>query len=171
MTSLPRIEHIVVSPAHVYVGHFGGPPGTTPAVSRTHVRLLPGRGIDGDRYSAREEGHPKQLTFFAMEVLEALAAHIGEAVPPTALRRNVFTRGLDLPSLIGQRFRLQGVSFEGVEHCKPCFWMDTAVAKGADAFLAGRGGLRARILEGESLAVGEAPLEDVRSMPTSGSAD
>lgn len=158
MSTSPRIEHLVVSPAHVYVGHFGRPPGTEPAVERQEVRLIPGRGIAEDRYSEREEGHPKQITFFAMEVLDALAAHVGKAVTPMSVRRNVFTRGLDLPSLIGRKFTLQGVSFEGVEHCKPCFWMDTAVATGAEAFLEGRGGLRARILSGESLRVGDAPL-------------
>lgn len=158
MSVTPRIEHIVVSPAHIYVGHFGGPPGTEPAVAHDEVRLIPGRGIVGDRYSERDAGHPKQITFFAMEVLDELAAHVGKTVTPMSVRRNVFTRGVDLPSLIGRKFTLQVVSFEGVEHCKPCFWMDTAVAKGAEAFLEGRGGLRARILSGESLRVGEAPL-------------
>ncbi len=152
-----RIEHLVISRAHVYVGHFGGPPGTEPAVERSSVRLVPGRGLEGDRYVVRDEGHPKQLTFFAMEVLEELARFRGSPVPPTAVRRNVFTRGLDLPSLIGRRFELAGALFEGVEHCRPCFWMESAVARGAEELLApGKGGLRARILAGDSLSVGDA---------------
>ena len=36
--------------------------------------------------------------------------------------------------------------FAGVEQCKPCHWMDSALGPGAEAWLQGRGGLRARIL-------------------------
>jgi FdhD protein len=58
---------------------------------------------------------------------------------------------------------LGGVLFEGVEECKPCYWMDAAVAPGANAFLAGRGGLRCRILEDGILSCGGAELETLDS--------
>jgi MOSC domain-containing protein YiiM len=38
--------------------------------------------------------------------------------------------------------------------CKPCYWMDEAIAPGAEALLQGRGGLRARILTSGTLRVG-----------------
>ena len=41
-----------------------------------------------------------------------------------------------------------GVVFEGVEECKPCYWMDQAFGSGAETAMAGRGGLRARIVKG-----------------------
>jgi MOSC domain-containing protein YiiM len=63
-----------------------------------------------------------------------------------ALRRNVFTRGVDLTTLIGQEFELQGVRLAAIEECRPCVWMDEAVAPGAEAWLKGRGGLRCKIL-------------------------
>ena len=66
--------------------------------------------------------------------------------PPSATRRNVITRGVDLITLIGQPFEIQGVRFEGMSECSPCYWMDQAFAPGANDFLKGRGGLRARIL-------------------------
>lgn len=62
------------------------------------------------------------------------------------------------PSL-GRIFSIDGLVFEGVEECKPCYWMDEAVAPGANAFLAGRGGLRCRILSGGILRCGETRLE------------
>jgi len=40
---------------------------------------------------------------------------------------------------------VQGVSFVGVEECRPCYWMDRALGPAAEAWLKGRGGLRARI--------------------------
>ncbi|MCG3173689.1 MAG: hypothetical protein GMKNLPBB_01889 [Myxococcota bacterium] len=152
------IEAIVISPAHNYVGHFGGPAGMEPAVRREEVRLLPGRGIEGDRYSLREGNHPKQITFFDADTLEALARHVGHEVHPEAVRRNVFTRGVDLNLLVGKVFSIQGVRFEGTQHCHPCFWMNEAVGPGAEDFLKNRGGLRARILDEGTLRVGPAPL-------------
>src|SRR5207249_8843571 len=41
---------------------------------------------------------------------------------------------------------VQGVRFHGMEECRPCYWMDQAIAPGAHEFLKGRGGLRAKIL-------------------------
>jgi hypothetical protein len=38
---------------------------------------------------------------------------------PGVTRRNVITRGADLNSLVGQRFYLQGIEFEGVSRVQP----------------------------------------------------
>ncbi len=62
------------------------------------------------------------------------------------MRRNVVVRGANLNALIGCEFELQGVRFLGTEECRPCYWMDQAVGPGAEAWLIGRGGLRAKIL-------------------------
>jgi len=58
----------------------------------------------------------------------------------------VITRGVDLNKLIDQDFEVQGIRFQGTEECRPCYWMDHTIAPGAQKFLKGRGGLRARIL-------------------------
>ena len=67
------------------------------------------------------------------------------------VRRNVITRGVNLNDLIGQDFEAQGVRFHGMEDCRPCYWMDRAIAPGAEQFLKGRGGLRARIFSNGEL--------------------
>ncbi len=152
------IEAIVTSADHNYVGHFGRAAGENPTRRHDRVLLLAGRGIEGDRYTQREEGHPRQITFFDMAVLEELGRRLAVEVAPDAVRRNVFVRGVDLNSLVGQAFTLQGVRFEGVDPCKPCFWMDQAVAPGAEEIMKGHGGLRARILTDGSLSLGEAEL-------------
>jgi MOSC domain-containing protein YiiM len=74
---------------------------------------------------------------------------------PGAARRNVVTSGVDLNSLIGRRFELQGVVFEGIWECSPCYWMDSAIGPGAEQALRGSGGLRARILTDGTLRVSE----------------
>ena len=106
-----------------------------------------GHGIRGDRFFDYKEDYKGQITFFSAEIFDALCAHVRPLRPtPAALRRNVLTEGIDLNSLIGRRFTLQGVEFAGTEECRPCYWMDGALGPGANAWLRGRGGLRARIL-------------------------
>lgn len=152
------IEAIVTSGEHNYVGHHGQPAGENPTQSHQEVRLIAGRGIDGDRYARRDEGHQRQITFFDMATIDALRKEFGPGVAHGAVRRNIFVRGTDLGALVGHTFTLQGIRFEGVDPCKPCHWMDQAVGPGAHAFLEGRGGLRARILSDGVLHCGPAEL-------------
>jgi len=144
---MSRIEHLYLSPGHNYFGHHGGPAGEHPVIAVAEVECVAGRGLRGDRFFDYKPDYQGQITFFAMEVLEAMRAELGVPdVTPAAVRRNVFTRGLGLNALIGEEFELQGVRFAGVEECRPCHWMDQAVVPGAEEWLRGRGGLRAKIL-------------------------
>ena len=113
---------------------------------------MAGRGIRGDRYFDFKDDYKGQITFFSLEVFDELcsAMQIQDCSPALA-RRNVITRGVDLNELIGQEFELQGIRFLGMEECRPCYWMDSAFAPGAQEFLKGRGGLRAKILSDGSL--------------------
>jgi MOSC domain-containing protein YiiM len=58
----------------------------------------------------------------------------------------VITLGTDLNALIGVEFEIQGVRFAGTGESAPCEWMNLAFAPGAEEFLKGKGGLRAKIL-------------------------
>jgi MOSC domain-containing protein YiiM len=120
------------------------------------VRLVAGRGVEGDRYS-KLEGARGQVTFFAEETWLRLCRELGGGgKQPGVFRRNVIVRGADLNGLIGADFEVQGVSFHGVEYCKPCHWMEEAFAPGTFERLAAweAGGLRARVLTDGWLAVG-----------------
>lgn len=66
----------------------------------------------------------------------------------SVFRRNLIVAGIDLASLVGQRFEIQGVVFEGTQECTPCRWMDRVVVEGVREFMKHnfRGGLRAKIL-------------------------
>jgi len=154
-----RIERLVLSPGHNFFGHHGQPPGESPPLDVDAVECVAGRGLRGDRYFDHKPDYKGQITFFALETYDALRAALGATgADPSALRRNVFTRGVELLALVGREFELQGVRFLGSEECRPCHWMDRAVAPGAEAFLRGRGGLRARILSDGILRRGEAEL-------------
>lgn len=142
-----EVLRLFVSPGHNYFGHHGQPVGQSPATEVDAVECVAGRGLRGDRFFDYKEDYKGQITFFSGEVYEELCARLGLAeTSPASTRRNVITRGADLNTLIGKTFEIQGVRFEGVSECSPCYWMDQAFAPGANDFLKGRGGLRARIL-------------------------
>jgi MOSC domain-containing protein YiiM len=67
-------------------------------------------------------------------------------VPPSIFRRNIITKGVDLNTLIGKEFEIQGMRFLGTTECAPCYWMDQAFAVGAEEAMKGHGGLRAKVL-------------------------
>lgn len=142
-----HVEQLFISPGHNFVGHHGQPAGEHPIMAVGEVECVAGRGLRGDRYFDYKEDFKGQITFFAMEVLEGLRVELNRPnAQPQATRRNAFVRGVDLPSLIGQEFEVQGVRFVGVEESRPCDWMNSALGPGAKEWLHGRGGLRCRIL-------------------------
>ena len=111
------------------------------------IECVAGRGIRGDRFFDYKENYKGQITFFALEVFDALRRELNlPDAQPQGTRRNAFVRGEDLNSLIGQEFVVQGVRFAGVEESKPCHWMNAALGPGAEEWLKGRAGLRCRIL-------------------------
>ncbi len=119
------------------------------------MRCLAGRGIEGDRFLDFKPNYQGQITFFSAEIYDELCARLDIwDKPPSAFRRNVITRGVDLNTLIGREFTIQGVRFLGVAECAPCHWQDGAFAPGTEAALENRGGLRAKILTDGVLRVG-----------------
>ncbi|HEY5552389.1 MAG TPA: MOSC domain-containing protein [Opitutaceae bacterium] len=147
-----KIRHIYISPGHNFFGHHGMPAGENTIAEVDSVECVAGRGIAGDRFLDHAENYKGQITLFSLETFEAMRRELGAPeAQPSDMRRNIIVEGADLPSLVGTRFNLQGVELEGVEECKPCHWMDGAIAPGAEAWMRGRGGLRCRIVSGGTL--------------------
>lgn len=154
-----RIHDIWISPGHDFKGRHGLGRETHGTTRLEEAVCVAGMGIAGDRYHGENPGSKTQVTLLSLEVVEEMCRSLGIARPDYAvLRRNVLVSGIDLNDLIGKRFTIGDVEFEGVEECKPCYWMDEAVAPGANAFLVGRGGLRCRILADGTLRCGDAEL-------------
>jgi MOSC domain-containing protein YiiM len=161
-----RIEQIFTSPGHNYFGHHGKPPDDFSLLEESEIECVAGRGIRGDRFFDYRDDYKGQITFFAEEVFVEMARTFGlPNKSPGVLRRNVIVSGVELQDLIGFDFELQGVQFAGTAQCAPCYWMDTAFAPGAEKFLAGRGGLRARILTDGLLTLGEAQMKILQPAP------
>ena len=149
MVSLGAVEicHLYISPGHNFVGHHGQEPDAYPMIEVPMLECVAGRGIRGDRYFDFKDNYKGQITFFSLDLFDELcvALDLNDCSPATA-RRNVITRGVDLNELIDKEFEVQGVCLYGTQECAPCYWMNRAFAPGAEDFLKGRGGLRAKIL-------------------------
>ncbi len=130
--------------------------------TRNEVELIAGRGIPGDRYHAgRGEFSPTpmdpdhELTLIAIEEIEAFNGKTGHAMAPGEFRRNVVTRGIDLNRLVGSDFRLGSAVIRGIRLCEPCAYLARATQRAVLPHLVGNGGLRAGIVQGGALRVGD----------------
>ncbi len=153
------VRHIFISPGHNFFGRYGGPPGQHATTDVATAVCRAGLGIEGDRFFGYRPDYNGQITFFSWETVTAVRRnfHVPD-LPADAFRRNVVIEGLHLNELIGARFWLGDIEFEGMGEAKPCAWMNTAVAPGAETWLRGRGGLRAKIRSDGVLSRGPVEL-------------
>ena len=135
-----------------------------PMVTLPEATAVAGRGLLGDRYhdgigyySERpSEGGGREVTLIQAEELDRLQAERGIELTPVESRRNVVTRGIRLLDLIGRRFRIGEVVCEGVKICEPCAYLEELTGKPVNEPLVHRAGLRANVLVGGTLRVGDA---------------
>ncbi|MFZ1118246.1 MAG: MOSC domain-containing protein, partial [Propionibacteriaceae bacterium] len=133
-----------------------------PMQQMTTARAIPGRGLDGDRYanragtftprSGRLNGY--DLTLIEAEVLDELTLPDGQRLGYAEARRNIVTRGIDLNTLVGQRFKVGDVECVGRRLCEPCAHLERLTHKGVLRKLIHRGGLRADILTTGNITLG-----------------
>ena len=83
-----------------------------PMRALTEARLVPGVGIEGDRYATRRGTYSdrhnvdREVTLIEFETLEALARDHAIELAPREHRRNLTTRGVPLNHLVGRYFRV-----------------------------------------------------------------
>lgn len=132
----------------------------TPA-SVEQAEALAERGLEGDRYcSARPTQPPPgrvptDVTLIESEAVAALEQDLGLTLEPALSRRNLLTRGVPLNHLVGREFLVGTVRLRGVELCEPCGHLERLTVPGIQQALCHRGGLRARIVTGGRLRVGD----------------
>lgn len=128
-------------------GVKGPSDGPLPIAQVQSLVCLAGRGVHGDRFAGQPEPFGGCLTFFSHEVFDAMRRELSLlGTQPWALRRYVFTNGVNLAEYAGRHFEVQGVRFHGLELLTPEPWLETEVGPQAVEWLKGRAGLRARIL-------------------------
>ncbi len=117
--------------------------------------LLPGAGLEGDRWRGAATG-ARQVTLVAAEHLAAIAGYLGlPAVAPERLRRNLVITGLNLLALKGRRFRIGTALLDCSGECHPCSRMEEEFGPGGYNAVRGHGGITARVLEGGAIRLGD----------------
>lgn len=162
MSDTITIHRIFVSSGHDFKGRFEKGRLNHVVSEVESVECVEGRGLVGDRYFDFKDNYKGQISLIAMEDIEAVASELGLSVEdPSRFRRNLLVSGVDLNALVGKEFRLGEVRLLGTEKCKPCFWMDEAIADGACDALKDRGGLRCRIVSSGVIRRGESEIEEL----------
>jgi MOSC domain-containing protein len=145
------------------IGIYQAEAKTAPMRSVQVATAIPGRGLQGDRYAAgagtftpsSERFRGYDITLIESEVLDRLTLAGGSGLAPGESRRNLVTRGIDLNALVGREFRIGLVRAFGQRLCEPCVHLQRLTRPGVVAALVHKGGLRADLLSGGEIRVGD----------------
>ncbi|MGE5219515.1 MAG: MOSC domain-containing protein [Chloroflexota bacterium] len=136
--------------------------GAAPMLTVSQVRAIAGLGLEGDRYFAgagtysKDPGSGRHVTLIESEAIEGLKREYGVEIAPNQTRRNIVTRGAALNHLVDREFFVGPVRLRGMRLCEPCTQLERLSARGALRGLIHRGGLRAEILTGGIIEIGDA---------------
>ena len=129
--------------------------------SVTNAKAVAGRGLEGDRYYTKlgtysnQAGSGRDVTLIEIEAINGLKRDYEVQLDSGQPRRNIVTLGVALNHLVEQEFRIGDVVLRGTRLCEPCAHMEKLTVKGAMRGLVHRGGLRAEIISGGSIRVGD----------------
>jgi MOSC domain-containing protein YiiM len=119
------------------------------------VTAVTGAGLQGEYHFHEAERPGVGLTLIAAEDLAGLREDTGIDLSHAQSRRNVLTCGIDLDALVGRRFGVGEVECQGVELCEPCRSLERMTEPGVLRGLVHRGGLRADVVAGGAIRVGD----------------
>jgi MOSC domain-containing protein YiiM len=134
--------------------------------------LIPGRGIEGDRYflgtgTYSPQPDVREVTLIEIEALEAMAKNDPPLqngpihLAPEDHRRNFTTRGVPLNHLVGKRFRVGSCILKGGRLNFPCRYIEELLGQPIYLPLYNRSGLNCWIETGGEVHKGDAiePLD------------
>ena len=127
--------------------------------------LVAGRGIEEDYYFHKLDPHSPthdpgdELTLISREAINRVQIELDLPLADGQHRRQIVLNGIPpeaLVKLIGRRFTLGGAVCEGVADCTPCAYLQKKLAvKGLVKAFLKTGGLRARVVQGGLVALGD----------------
>ncbi len=143
------------------VAMFTAPAEGAPMEAHDTVEALAGIGLEGDRYaietgkfSATKVGK-RAITLIEREAITAANEASGLGIEERETRRNVVVEGVPLNHLVGQEFLVGEVRLRGYDLSEPCTWLEEVTGKELRKALVHRGGLRAEIVEGGPIRIGD----------------
>jgi MOSC domain-containing protein YiiM len=138
------------------------PTGAAPMKSVTTAQAAASKGLEGDRYYSKlgtysnQAGSGRDVTLIEIEAIDALKRDYEVELDASRSRRNIVTQGVPLNHLVGKEFKVGDTVLRGTRLCEPCAHMEKLTVKGAMRGLIHRGGLRAEIVKGGTIRVGDA---------------
>ena len=152
-----KLEKIYISAGSNFWGRTLENVGTTPTESLQSVECHEGRGLVGDRYYDFKKEYGGQVSIMSEDALLQMSSELGHSADYGVFRRNLIVSGIDPLELVGKRFCIGEVEFEGSSDCTPCSWMDYAAGDGTYAWLHKnqKGGLRAKVLNNGTINIGD----------------
>lgn len=139
------------------IGIYTAPERHAPVESRTEVNAVPGRGLEGDRYfnpNGWDEAK-REITLVEIEAIEGANREYDLDLQPQDMRRQIVTRGVALNHLVDREFTIGEVKLRGIKIANPCAPLQKLTGKKVLKTMMHRGGLRAQILEGGTIRVGD----------------
>lgn len=130
-------------------------------IALAEVHLVPGKGIEGDRYFnglgtySNKPGPDREVTLIEREAIDALQREYHIELASGASRRNIVTAGVPLNHLVGREFKVGAVTLRGMRLCEPCLHLESLTQPSVMKALIHRGGLRAQILSEGSIRIGD----------------
>jgi MOSC domain-containing protein YiiM len=154
---MATLKKIYISPKSNYWKHKKDEPGSAPTISPSEVECHQGSGLLGDRFYDFKDQYGGQVSLMSEDALVELSSVTGNKVDFEVFRRNLIISDIDPLELIGKKFSIGTVEFEGKSDCFPCAWMDTAAGDGSFSWLKEnkKGGLRAAILKSGVIKLGD----------------
>jgi MOSC domain-containing protein YiiM len=125
----------------------------------TMVHLVPGRGIEGDRfYDHRENENASgdviyEVTLVEQEAIQHIREEQSQAGPGASARRNIVVQGCSLKELVGRTFCIGEVTLQGLERHDSCFSEDSNQADACNMLRSSD--LGARILTEGMISIGD----------------
>jgi hypothetical protein len=138
----------------VVAGLLVAPDAEEPLQRVDAVEAIAGSGLAGDRYAKgagtfSATGRGYEVTLVEAEALEDVNLSWEQA------RRNIVTRGIELNALVGRRFMVGAVECVGRRLAEPCSHLEKLSRPGIMRPLVHRAGLRADIVAGGPISVGD----------------
>jgi len=145
---------------------------SAPMVSRESVRAVAGRGLEGDRYfcgtgtfSPTSQKPDYEVTLIEKEQIDLFARNCGRAFTAKDARRNIVTEGVDLNAMVGCEFSVGDVVLRGIRLCEPCNYLAKITFPAVLEGLVHKGGLRAQIVKGGLICVGDSVVRNAGPRP------
>lgn len=138
-----------------------------PTFRVAQAQAVTGHGLVGDRnYWVGEGPRPRRrgagrasgvcdVTLIETEALDDLARGHGITLTPAECRRNLVCRDIRLNPLVDQEFQIGAVILRGLKLSEPCARLEQLVRPGLIRGLLHRGGLRAEVIRGGTIRVGD----------------